>query len=161
MFRTFALVCHRAAQGAVIAILGAILVIVVIQIVLRYGFGASLTWSEEVVRYLLIWLTFVGASVAVREGSLVGLDLLPRFAERIGLGPALNILVSLLGLCFVLATAYYGFQLASSPAIQRQSFSTLPLPMTLVYGAIPLSAGLMAVQLVDVIVDQVRRGRDT
>lgn len=160
MFQAFALICHRAAQAAVIALLGAILVIVVIQIVLRYGFGTSLTWSEEVVRYLLIWLTFVGAAVAVREGSLVGLDLLQRVAERAGFDRSLGVLISLFGLAFVLAIAYYGYKLTMAPAIQRQSFSTLPLPMSLVYAAVPVSAVLMTVQLIDQILGQFRTMRN-
>lgn len=159
MLQNFALICHRASQGAVVVLMSAILVIVVVQITLRYGLGTSLTWSEEVVRCLLIWLTFVGASAAVREGSLVGLDLLQRAADRAGFGRLLAVLVLALSLVFVLAAAYWGYQLAMSPAIQRQSFSTLDLPMTLVYGAIPASMGFMAIQLTALIASEISPGK--
>lgn len=148
MLGTFADILHRLARGAVLVLLSAILALVVVQIVMRYGFGRSLSWSEEVVRYLLIWLTFIGASVAAREGGLVGLDLLDRAAERVGLSKILNVLISMLGLLFVVAVGYYGTLLAMSPSVTRQSFATMPVPMVWVYAVVPVSSFLTAVQLI-------------
>lgn len=155
MLGKFADLLHKLARGAVLTLLAVILALVIVQIVMRYGFGRSLSWSEEIVRYLLIWLTFIGSSVAVREGGLVGLDLLDRVAQRVGLAKSLNILVSLLGLLFVVALAYYGTLLAMSPSVTRQSFATMPVSMVWVYAVIPISSFLTAVQLIQLIIGQI------
>ena len=44
------------------------------NVVLRYGFNSGITVSEELSRWLLVWLTFLGAIVAVREHAHLGVD---------------------------------------------------------------------------------------
>lgn len=60
-----------AADRVLAAILGAITLVVAAQILWRYVFGDSLLWSEEASRYLFVWMTFIGAAIAVGEGSHV------------------------------------------------------------------------------------------
>jgi TRAP-type C4-dicarboxylate transport system permease small subunit len=62
---------------AVIALCLAVMVVLVFgNVVLRYGFNSGITISEELSRWLLVWLTFLGAIVAVREHSHLGVDTL-------------------------------------------------------------------------------------
>ena len=138
---------HSIAKGLVFVLLSLILAIVIVQIVLRFVFVSSLPWSEEIVRCLLIWLTFIGASVALRDGTLVGLDLLHRGLKSHLAQRALRMLIALLSLSFVLATAYYGYKLVSAPGILRQSFATLPISQAWIYAPVPISAVFMAIQL--------------
>jgi TRAP-type C4-dicarboxylate transport system permease small subunit len=70
-----------------IALFLAIMVILVFgNVVLRYGFNSGITVSEEVSRWLFVWLTFLGAIVAMREHGHLGVDSLvkhlPRGAKR-------------------------------------------------------------------------------
>lgn len=70
-----------------IAIFLAIMVVLVFgNVVLRYGFNSGITVSEEVSRWLFVWLTFLGAIVAMREHSHLGVDSLvkhlPSWAKR-------------------------------------------------------------------------------
>ena len=46
------------------------------NVVLRYGFNSSITVSEEVSRWLFVWVTFMGAVVALREHTHLGTDVL-------------------------------------------------------------------------------------
>ncbi len=46
------------------------------NVVLRYGFNSGITISEEMSRYCFIWLTYIGAMVAMREGGHLGVDTL-------------------------------------------------------------------------------------
>ena len=48
------------------------------NVVLRYGFNSGITISEELSRWLLVWLTFLGAIVAMREHAHLGVDTLIR-----------------------------------------------------------------------------------
>ena len=68
----------------VIALCLAVMVVLVFgNVVLRYGFNSGITVSDELSRWLLVWLTFLGAIVAVREHTHLGVDSLVRM-----LGPA-------------------------------------------------------------------------
>ncbi len=54
------------------------------NVVLRYGFNSGITISEELSRWLLVWLTFLGAIVAVREHAHLGVDSLVRMLPPAG-----------------------------------------------------------------------------
>ena len=58
-----------------VIILIAAVVIVAMQVVTRYVFKIPLPWSEEIARYLFLWLTWVGASYATKERKHVSIDL--------------------------------------------------------------------------------------
>src|SRR3954465_5350001 len=73
---------------AVIALCLAVMVVLVFgNVVLRYGFNSGIRISDELSRWLLVWLTFLGAIVAVREHSHLGMDtfvrMLPPFGKRV------------------------------------------------------------------------------
>src|SRR5437763_5179365 len=62
-----------------IVMVGCLAVMVVLvfgNVVLRYGFNSSITMSEELSRWLFVWMTFLGAVVAVRRHSHLGSDAL-------------------------------------------------------------------------------------
>jgi TRAP-type transport system small permease protein len=70
---------------AVIGLMLALMVILVFgNVVLRYGFNSGIAVSEEVSRYLFIWLTFIGAVVAVHEHAHLGVDSLINALPRKG-----------------------------------------------------------------------------
>lgn len=62
------------------ASMGFIVVVMVVQVVARYGFNASLIWAEELCRYVLVWQTFLFVGYAYHRGELVILDL---FSTRV------------------------------------------------------------------------------
>ena len=63
----------------VIAICLAVMVVLVFgNVVLRYVFNSGITMSEELSRWLMVWLTFLGAIVALREHAHLGVDTLVR-----------------------------------------------------------------------------------
>ena len=115
----------------------AICLILFAQVISRYA-GASLGWSEEVSRYLLVAITFLGGSVAYKRTSFIGLK---GFGH--GLGPVIQraIVVCLQGLtlaCFFLIAWFgAGYTLKA----WDQTWSSLPfLPMSLPYAVIPIGA---------------------
>jgi TRAP-type C4-dicarboxylate transport system permease small subunit len=56
--------------------LALMVVLVFANVVLRYGFSSGVTMSEELSRWLFVWMTFLGAVVAMREGTHLGSDTL-------------------------------------------------------------------------------------
>ena len=65
-------------EGLIAAFLAAMLVMVFGNVVLRYGFNSGITMSEEVSRMLFVWLTFIGAVVAMKDHAHLGMDSLVR-----------------------------------------------------------------------------------
>ncbi|MDA7416780.1 TRAP transporter small permease [Xenophilus arseniciresistens] len=66
----------RAVEALIALMLAVMVVLVFGNVVLRYGFNSGITVSEEVSRWLFIWITFLGAIVALRERAHLGVDML-------------------------------------------------------------------------------------
>ncbi|MEK9283754.1 MULTISPECIES: TRAP transporter small permease [unclassified Bradyrhizobium] len=88
---------------AVIAVLLAVMVVLVFgNVLLRYGFNSGITISEELSRWLFVWMVFLGAIIGLRQRAHLGVDslvkALPPFGRRIcyGLSHALMLYASVL-----------------------------------------------------------------
>ncbi len=66
----------RLARWVIIAASAAMIAIVTLQVVLRYGFNASIDWSEEISRLLFVWCMFLAIPLGIRQGAHVGIELL-------------------------------------------------------------------------------------
>src|SRR6476646_11017057 len=71
-------------KGVIALCLAVMVVLVFGNVVLRYGFNSSITVSEELSRWLLVWLTFLGAIVALKEHAHLGVDALVRALPPVG-----------------------------------------------------------------------------
>lgn len=71
-------------KGLIAACLAVMVVLVFGNVVLRYGFNSGIAVSEELSRWLLVWLTFLGAIVAMREHAHLGVDTLVRLLPALG-----------------------------------------------------------------------------
>jgi len=135
-------VLNRGAEYVLIGLISGISILIFVQVVFRYGFNHSIYWSEEVGRYTLIWITFIGASVGFKKKAHVGVDFI---YKSMGL-KARNILtvvsdLSILILALVLAV--YGIKLASF--VRFQTSAALLIPMSVPYSAIWIGGILTAV----------------
>ena len=74
----------RLLEFLVVVCMAAMVVMVFGNVVLRYGFNSGITVSDEMSRYCFIWLTYIGAMVAMRDGAHLGVDTLIRRLPRMG-----------------------------------------------------------------------------
>lgn len=110
------------------------------QVVCRYVFGDALTWSEELGRYIFVWLTFLGMSVAFYQGKHVALDILVHQVS--GLYQRVLLIINSLLVCiFAIALLCSGCLLFEIGSFQFSS--ALTLPMQYVYIVLPVSGGLL------------------
>ncbi|MCC5882795.1 MAG: TRAP transporter small permease [Halomonas sp.] len=128
--------------------MAALIGVITLQIVSRTLFTA-VGWTEEVARFLLVWITFLGATLAFQRGRHIAVtfvvDALP-----VRLAQLARIAAVLVALGFMLALIVIGYRYMQVQSFQRSA--SLRLSMTYVYAVIPISAGLMAwYALVDVI----------
>ncbi|MGB7423210.1 MAG: TRAP transporter small permease [Comamonas sp.] len=137
---------NRVVEWLLLAIGLAFSLILFAQVVARYG-GHSLSWSEEVGRYLLVATSFFGATVAYKRAEFIGLaGLGARFGPSIEHG-IVRLLQLLTLACFGLITWYgmgYTFK------AWEQTSSAVQMPMSLPISVLPISA---AIFLLHVLVD--------
>ena len=101
-----ALIRHycRVLAGLMVLCLAAMVVMVFGNVVLRYGFNSGLTLSEELSRWLFVWMTFLGAVVALADRAHLGTDTLiarlPVTGRKLCLGASLLLMLFICALVF-------------------------------------------------------------
>ncbi len=128
------------AEWVMAALLMAMTLLVGAQIAGRFVFGYSIFWSDELARFLLIWISFLGMSVGVRRGAHPGIDSLVR-ALPPRLARAMMTLALALALLFFAVLVVYGGVLVLRTWAQRSV--ALELRMGYPYLAVPVSGLLM------------------
>jgi len=92
----------RGLELLVVVCMVAMVVMVFGNVVLRYGFNSGITVSDEMSRYCFIWLTYIGAMIAMREKSHLGVDTLVKHLPVMGKKVCLFMSESLMLFCNVL-----------------------------------------------------------
>lgn len=135
----------EATLAKVIALLMALIVIDVSwQVLTRFIMGDPSSYTEELARFLLMWIGFLGAAYAYRRHSHLSLDILRHKLpahRRIWA----NRLIHLVSLSFALvAMVYGGLQLVSLTLSLKQTSAALQIPIGYVYLCIPVSGLLIS-----------------
>jgi TRAP-type C4-dicarboxylate transport system permease small subunit len=127
-------VALRILRWALFALTGAMTAIVLLGVCFRYILMAPLPWGEELARYLMIWGASLGASVAFREGSHVGVTLImDRFHGKTGI--ALTKAAQFIVILFMAIVMIEGFVLVLK--LKGQTSTAMEIPMAWAYLAIP------------------------
>jgi TRAP-type C4-dicarboxylate transport system permease small subunit len=103
---------YRIEFGLLVVFLGSMVLLAFMQVVLRNFFNTGLVWADTIVRHLVLWLGFVGATLATREERHIGIDAITRFlSARAKL--VILILTSVFAaiVCYYLAAAAWTFVL--------------------------------------------------
>ena len=85
--------------------LAAMIIVAFLQIVLRNFFDTGLPWGDSFVRYLVLWVGFIGAALATREGSHINIDVLSQWLP--GVSRTVNQLLVHLFSCLICAILAY------------------------------------------------------
>ena len=140
-------------RALVIVLLAAMALMVFANVALRFLTDHSILWVEEVSRYLMIWLTFIGAGLVLRYGGHIGIEALhERFPRH---APALRAVVAILMLGFFAFMAWIGVRYAS--LTWGQTTAVMEIPIGAVYLAMPIGFTLLAVHLLLMLGPWVRR----
>ncbi|MEJ5358910.1 MAG: TRAP transporter small permease subunit [Desulfobacterales bacterium] len=115
------------------------------NVVLRYGFSYSLAWSEELVREVILYTTFVGCSAAIRSRATVRIDAVVQLVPR--LQYPLALFSYGVQLVFAVILIYYGVQLCALQVKSGQSTLILNIPTVYLYALLPLLGVLMILRV--------------
>ena len=128
-------------------------IVIAIQVFMRYVLDNSLSWSEELARYCFIWLIYLGISYGVKSQRHIRVDvvlILLKGKWKV----ALNIIANILFLSFAVFVIIYGYGIATKLLTWGQLSPALNIPIWLVYLAGPVGMGLTAFRLLQQIYEQ-------
>ena len=129
--------------------------IVATQVFFRYALNQSLFWSEELARFLLVWLTFLGATVAYRRKVHPGIDVLVARMQP-PLQKASILLTHLASMGLFAVMVIYGFQFAYF--VRLQISPALYLPKWIILSIIPVSGLVLMVHGTTFLLEALKRG---
>lgn len=149
-FCRFSSALNKYVAWVAMVLLTTLVLVVLVAVFFRYVLGDSLPWSEEVARYLCVWVGFVGASVALNRRVHIGVEffvdrLPPTFKHRVKLA------VEFVILGLLLFITYFGIELVVFQIPQRSS--ALLISMAWPYASVPAGTALMIVQCFNLILE--------
>lgn len=135
--------------------LAAMSVLIVVQVFFRYVLNNSLSWSEELARYLFIWMIYIGISYGVKMDKHICVDavyaIMPKKAQR-----PYAIVAYVLFLLFAVAIIYYGFLVVGMQITSGQVSPAMSVPMQYVYAAPVVGMILTTIRLVQRIAGEIK-----
>lgn len=138
----------------VLAVFAAIMVLVCFAQVCTRMAESPLSWSEELARYLAVWLTFLGAAYALRKNSLATVEIL--YSKLKGVSKnILYVFISVMIFIFCYVMVRYGMSFASK--FMSQTSPAMQIPKGLVYISAPVSGFLMFFYQIELLVDHFKR----
>lgn len=136
---------HRIEEILIGGLLATASVILFANVVARYIFNWGVPWAEELVRYEIVWMVFIGGSVAARKGIHIGVDVLATLSPP-RIQTAIHFLINAVSLAFCLFLAFAGSDMVAQTKMFGQVTPALQVPMWVVQMAIPLGGALMALR---------------
>ncbi|MBQ1715624.1 MAG: TRAP transporter small permease [Firmicutes bacterium] len=123
------------------------------------AFGNSISWSEELVRYLYVWETWLGVSYATKRGSQLRITMI-----RDKLSPkgqmAIEIFVTIVWLAFAAFVFYMGVRAIGQIAKFGQVSSALRVPLKYCYLSIPVGMAMMSIRLIESSIKRFRPAKE-
>jgi TRAP-type C4-dicarboxylate transport system permease small subunit len=142
-----------------VAAFAVMVMVLMAQVLFRYGLAAPLFWAEEVALILMIFMTFSGLSLLVRDKQLVSVDLLgPYLGDRAA--SALRRFVGLVVLGVALVMAWYATRTAVTPAVWMERSPTVGLPQAVIYAVFAAETIFLAFHQIVIVIADVLRPRD-
>lgn len=123
------------------------LLILFLQVIMRYILDIPTTWHDEIARYLVIWGVLLGSAVALRDNEHIRVEVLYNFLPK-SMKKWVNQFANLTILLFFFVMIVYGFQLVETKFVSGENSTSGLLPLWIVYSILPLSGVIMALRTI-------------
>ncbi len=121
----------------------AMTLVAILGVFFRYVMQSPFMWTEEVARYLLVWLGFTAVSIALRQDKHIKVEVLASFAPLIVV-KSMNYIVDILVAVFFVVLLWQGYRMTVNNIMMA---STFQISMAWILAAVPVAAALTLVQL--------------
>ena len=140
-----------------IAVIGlsAMTVITLVAVFFRYVLKDPIIWSEEAARYLMVWSTMLGISIATRQKAHLGIDIFISMAPK-KIQRGLEIFSTLMMIVMFVFLAIISVVFIQSAIRTGNVSPMLRIPFYIIYLALPLGFGLGAIRSIQDLVDVIK-----
>ncbi len=114
--------------------------VVFLQFFSRYVLNDSYAWTEEIARYFLMWLTFIGGATAMRRGTHIGVEAIQAFMPD-WMARFSRFIIDAITLGFLGCLCWFGITITER--MQIQTMTVIEWPMSIVYGGVFVGCCLM------------------
>jgi len=128
-------IIDRICKHIIVYLLAVITIVLFIQVVARFVFNTGTFWTDELARFSMIWLVFLGAAIATRDRSLINIDILESTFPSWKKG--LHIFQLLVSIVFFALLLKVGWETMGLVAAQRSP--NMGVSMSIVYASIPVA----------------------
>jgi C4-dicarboxylate transporter DctQ subunit len=136
----------RLESSLIIILLGVMVILAFLQVILRNLFSFGFLWADPLLRYMVMWVGFLGAVIATREEKHFGVDFLTRyFSQRFLHGTKIFVDSFAAVVAFLLMRAAYQFLMEGIGPDEKDIFE---LPRRIYFAIIPLGFGLIGLHFV-------------
>ena len=138
----------RTNEAVIVAMAAVMVLLVIVNVFCRYVLNFSLVWAEEISQYLMVWVAFLGAGLALRQGCHVAVEMLQ---ERLpaGLRRGVRGLLVVAMLAFLATLTVLGVMFAWFT--RDMETPVLNISMAIPYSAVPIGSALLSIHLVLVV----------
>ena len=144
---------HQLLTWLMVATVAILIIPVTLQIISRYtALIPSYIWTEELSRFLFIWMVMLGAMIGIREGTHFEVDVWPELAPRAN--ALLRIVSQFFVLIFALVFVYWGIKFVQFGWYQESELAELP--MAFIFLAWPLTGATWLIFLGEIFYDNLR-----
>ena len=147
---------YRAIMATVSVALGFMIVLAFVEVVRRYLLGKSFLWADDLIRYLIIYVGFVGGAAAYKDNNLASLDLVTRLLPH-KVQIVLEILVNTVVTAVIVFLLYYSVSAVQAPSIKNPVGVGLKIAMWIPYMALPIGFVIMLLFSVEKYIDMFKR----
>ncbi len=130
-----------AAKAAIAGAFGVMVIAALLQVISRYAFNSPLGWTEELIKLLMVWWTFLAIGVLAFRGRLLGIDAVI-MALPAATAHRVMAFAQLLSAFIIGWLAYLGVRLVGLAGTQITP--SLDIPYAVIYASLPIGLGLAA-----------------
>ena len=122
-------------------------VIMVVNVFTRFFLGFSFNWGDEIIRYMCVYMSFLGIAAGFRYSVHIGVSV---FVEKLfpeGVRKYFRILADIITIVFLVLLIVFGYILVQRIIGSGQTSAALKVPMYMIYGIVPVSAVISIAQI--------------
>ena len=130
--------------------------IIFVHVIMRSVFNSSLTWSEELTRYIFIWQIWMGVSIAQKDKAHIKVEILKSFVKNQKVIAVVDVIATILLIAFNIFLVTSGIDLVQQMITRGNVSSAMRMPMWIVYIVLPLASGIFTLRLCGQLVEDVK-----
>jgi TRAP-type C4-dicarboxylate transport system permease small subunit len=134
---------RRTVNGFIVGIFAIQVIVVFSQVIWRFVFNNPFSWSEEIARFIQVWMILLTASICIKKGKHLAVDYATH-ALPFHYAKFLKIITMIIAMIFTVFIIIFGIQMMTITA--NEITPALRIPIAIVYAAFPIAGTLMFIE---------------